>query len=212
MTRGMQRLAFYATGIALTLSFGLINSGAAQAAPEPLSGITAPDLQADADAFVDATIRLAPSIARADDGTLELETTAADAGVNSDTFHQILASLDALNESVLRGELLTTEQLQITPANPSVLHNGVIYYWWGMEVHFTKATLDQIIGAMNAGAGVATIIAIVTAALGGGVAGIAPGVVAALFTIGSGVLQACANSNGVIVSRPYVGPVWCGGH
>ncbi|MFY1696006.1 hypothetical protein [Solwaraspora sp. WMMA2101] len=162
----MQRLAVSAAGVALTLAFGLINPSSAQATPEQPAVITNPSLQAAAEAFAEATSRLTPSIVRADDGTLELETTAADSGINPETFDQVVASLDELNQAVLRGELLTNEQLQVFPASPSIFHNGVIYYWWGMEVHFTATTTSKITNAMNAGAGFSAIVAIVLPVVG----------------------------------------------
>lgn len=208
--RRTQRLGMAAVAATIAATLGVVTANPAQAAPDPAGVTTAASLQAQAEAFVGAAIRLEPSVVRAKDGTLSLRTTAAKAGVGQQAFNQVAASLRVVNSGVRSGELQTTADLQVQQTGLRLLHNGVIYRWWGMEVHFNAVTTNRIIGAMNAGAGIVSLIAIVTVALGG--SGLAAGIVAALLAIGAGVLQICANSSGVKINKPYVGPVWCSGH
>ena len=208
--RNIQRLGAVVVATTLAATLGAVAANPAQAAPDSHGVTTSARLQAQAEAYVDAAIKLEPHLVRANDGTLSMKTTAAEAGVDRRAYNQVAASLRHLNRAVRGGELVTSGDLQVQPAGPVIMHNGVIYRWWGMEVHFDAVTTNRIIGALNAGAGVATLISILTIALGG--SGVLPGIAAALLVIGGGVLQACANSDGVKVMKPYAGPVWCTGH
>ena len=203
------RLAATAVAATIAMTLGATVANPAQAAPDPATVTTAAELQAEAEAFAAAAVRLERSIVRAKDGTLSIQTTAAKAGVNQEAFNQVAASVEVVNQAVRTREWRTTADLQVWPVAYNA-HNGTIVRWWGIEVHLTAAAVSRIVGLLTAGAGLATIAAALTIYLGG--TGVIPGIAAGLLALGAGVLQACANGNGVKFYKPHVGPPWCTGH
>jgi hypothetical protein len=208
-----RRILTTTAAAALSATLAVAGGGASQAIAanpaSPVIGAVAPEA---ATAFIDAVAKIEPSVVRQVDGTLTITTTAAKVGVTEDTFRLVAQSVDVLNEMVRKGQLRTTPGLGVSEPGqgPSLMHNAINVRWWGVEVHLDAYWTNKLLGAMWAGAGVATLISILTAALGG--SGLIAGIVAAILAIGAGVIQFCSNSNGVIIAKPYVGPPYCRGH
>src|SRR5215218_4490139 len=99
-----------------------------------------------------------------------------------------------------------------TDATYSLQSVGSAWYWrwWGVEAHFDSFWTNKLINALNVGAGIAGVTAVVCSATG--VCGVAAGIIAGILAIGSGVIGFCSNANGVVVKRTHAGPSWCQGH
>lgn len=196
---------------AVTATLLVAPANPAHANLDPAEVVTVPNQQAEVEAFVEAVVKLEPSIVRQSNGTLRLSTTAAESGISQDAYDQVAASIRALNQAVVRGELETTADLHVWPAGMSLMHNGVIHRWWGTEVHFSRGVTNTIIGVLaSGGTTVQQVVRVIapylpTAALALLIAG-------ALMTLGAVVVAACANNNGVRIFIPRVGLPWCNGH
>jgi hypothetical protein len=204
-----RRLVLAAIAATVATTLGVVAVNPAQAAPDQTGVTTESSMQAEVRAFIEAAIRLEPSIVRSEDGTLSLGATAAQAGVEQQVFNQVTAELEILNDGVRSGELLTTADLRVSPSSVGVQHNGVIYHWWGMEVHLNAVWTNRIVGAMGGGAGLSALAALVRPIVG---AAVAFPIAGALLAIGAGVIQACSNAGGVRIFRTHTGQAWCKGH
>lgn len=163
-----------------------------------------------------AAAKLERFVVRRADGTLAFRpsTTAAAAGVAPAALTSLKASMSHTNKLVRQGVLATTKSLDVyaTTASYSFQSTYSAWYWrwWGVEVHLSAYWTNKLINALNAGAGIAGLTAILCSATG--VCGVVAGVAAAILAIGSGVIGFCSNSRGVVLKKPYVGPPYCHGH
>jgi hypothetical protein len=200
------------TVAALMLTGGGVAQAGAALADGSNQVVAPPATAADALAFSEAVGRIEPKVARNADGTLTVEATAAGSGVTEETFGQIVASVEALNQLVRQGVLETSDNLRIREVGrgPVLTHNAINVRWWGIEVHLNSSATSDLLGVMTAGAGIAAVVSVLTIYLGG--SGLLSGIAAGLLTLGVGVIQLCSNSNGVIIAKPHVGPPWCRGH
>ncbi len=69
----------------------------------------------------------------------------------------------------------------------------------GVEVHLSAYWTNKLVNALNTGAGIAGITAVLCGATG--VCGVVAGIAAGLLAIGSGVIGFCSNSNGVVLTE-----------
>ncbi|ALD12483.1 hypothetical protein [Clavibacter capsici] len=82
--------------------------------------------------------------------------------------------------------------------------------WFGHQLKLNSCDANRLIGALAAGAGIATVAAIITSETG--VGGIAGALIAGLLAIGGGALAFCAaDGNGLIVDQGWNGVPWCAG-
>ena len=86
--------------------------------------------------------------------------------------------------------------------------NNYSVQWFGDQLKINSCVVQNVIGALTAGAGAAGIAAIILAETG--IGGAAAGVIAGLLAIGAGVLTSCASSGrGVIIDLSFAGIPWC---
>jgi len=179
-------------------------------------GATAARLAAVGEDTAAAAAKLERFVVRHADGTLAFRanTRAATAGVRTATLLSLKASMEYTNKLVRQGVLATTTDLDVyaTDATYSLQSVGSAWYWrwWGVEAHFDSFWTNKLINALNVGAGIAGVTAVVCSATG--VCGVAAGIIAGILAIGSGVIGFCSNANGVVVKRTHAGPSWCQGH
>ncbi|WP_435081379.1 hypothetical protein [Clavibacter michiganensis] len=82
--------------------------------------------------------------------------------------------------------------------------------WFGHQLKLNSCDTNRLIGALAAGAGIATIAAIITSETG--VGGIAGALIAGVLAIGGGAIAYCAaDGNGVILDQGWNGAPWCAG-
>lgn len=80
---------------------------------------------------------------------------------------------------------------------------------WGPYIQLDSCNTNRLIAALGAGAGVATVAALLSGAVG---VGLAAGVVAAVLAIGGGAVAFCAaDGNGVVLRLLWTGTPYCTG-
>ena len=108
-----------------------------------------------------------------------------------------------IGAAVDAGKVATARSAAVALASNCQGINELSYQWFGQQLKLDSCVTGRIIGALSAGAGTAALIALITSETG--IGGLAGGIVAALFTIGAGVLGSCAaDGTGVIID-----PAWC---
>lgn len=83
--------------------------------------------------------------------------------------------------------------------------------WWGMYWNISSANANRLAAVLTAGSGVAAVVSVLIAA---GVVtapgALATGIGSGVMAIGGGVIAFCnANGRGIVIKKPWVGPMWC---
>jgi len=138
-------------------------------------------------------------------------------GVQLQVANEFAAGIVAGGGGVARGPASTTSSSTAAQAQTQALktlasncqgRKGASKYWWGSQLRLNSCGANVLINAIWAGAGLAALAGIITAVTG--VGGIAGAVVAALLTIGAGVLGVCASwGTGIYINQYWVGPPVC---
>lgn len=106
------------------------------------------------------------------DGQFVLSAVSGDAiGVDQQLFASLKASLEQTNAELRAGTLrlkgASWELAQPGMSSPEVLSScagrtGVSWHWWGRKTYFNRCHTEDLILAINAGAGAATLCAIMS--------------------------------------------------
>jgi hypothetical protein len=164
---------------------------------------------------LEAAAKVEPFVVRQRDGTFKVREglTASKLGIDKATFNDVKGSINVTNRLVREGKLWTTVQLDVYSTGaymPISVGSEWYWHWWGVEIYLDAFWTNKLINAMNTGAGVTGVTAVLCASTG--VCGIVAGVSAGIFAIGSGVIGFCSNANGVVIKQVYGGPMLCEGH
>ncbi len=110
----------------------------------------------------------------AKDGTIELNVKGpTDIQVDADSFNELSASLQAVNQMLHKGQLQPSQIRLKTEAQPTAMTEAIItaagtcngtdyfgIYWWGMRLYIDECVTQDVINGMKLGAaGVATVAA-----------------------------------------------------
>ena len=137
----------------------------------------------------------------ASDGTIVLDVkNAADIHVNPDAFDELGKSLQKVNTLLRINQLQPTQVGLKTDFGPSVVMEARITaagscpgidhtytYWWGHQIDLNECQTQKLIADLQIGAGVAALVALLTAALVP--IAIIAGVIGAIMAIEQGVFQ-----------------------
>jgi hypothetical protein len=200
---------------------GATASATAAAAATASATATAPAGVGQEVSVQEAVRVLAPYVRRAADGTFALDAPAAlVAQLPAGSYASVLGSLSGVNALVRSGVLVPDSAGRLVPAGgivqPRSGSDGFNCYWWGCELDIDSVTTSRVEGLLNAGAGAAAIGAALQAAgvITAGSA-LATAIVSGVLWMGAGVIQACANENGVSLYWAGIpggpGMPWCTG-
>ena len=86
--------------------------------------------------------------------------------------------------------------------------NGGSTQWYGWQLKIDSCKSAQMIAAVTAGAGVATVAGLLTSWTG--IGGISAGAIASILAAGAGILSVCAAAGkGMILNLAWTGLPWC---
>lgn len=201
-----------------TLVYPADDTGVATAVQPLDSGVRIQTVLADADAAtsfsytlegVDLAIQPDGSIALYPEGTLTSGVTATGIG-----FIDAPWAFDAAGAAVpthyeVAGD--TFVQIVEPPADAAYPVVADPTAWWGMYWNVSSTTANRLSALLYAGAGVAGIVsALITAGIVTAPGALATGLAAGIMAIGGAVLSYCnAAGRGIVIKKPWVGPVWC---
>jgi hypothetical protein len=135
------------------------------------------------------------------DGTIVLSVKdPAEINVEPDVFDELSKSLGKVNNLLHTGQLhgshvgLKTDfgasaalvEPRMTAAGSCAGTDQTFIYWWGAKVDFNECATQEIIAGMQAGTGIAAIVALIFGATG---VGVLTAVIGALLALGQGVIQ-----------------------
>jgi len=212
----MTKTTIVALVTALCMIIPLAPSTGAAASVSSSNSVAGAAARAAGESTAAAASKLERFVQRSADGTLVFRqgTSPKAAGVSTQSFRDIRASMTKVNALVESGYLQTTKSLDVyaTKAAYSLQSVGSAWYWkwWGVEVHLSAYWTNKLISALNVGAGIAGAAAVLCGATG--VCGVVAGIIGAFVAIGAGIIGFCSNSRGVVLKKTYAGPGWCQGH
>ncbi|BCX03322.1 MAG: hypothetical protein KatS3mg053_1260 [Candidatus Roseilinea sp.] len=148
--------------------------------------------------------RIESHLSQNPDGTLQLTVENADQlGIDPVVFDELRQALSATNDLIQQGKIRPEQVKLRTDFNTradSLSHyttlscagrSGTDYFWWGYVVYMNECQTQVLIGLLTAGAGAATICAVLLTPAA------APcGIAAGLAAIGAGALVALTGAGG----------------
>jgi hypothetical protein len=158
---------------------------------------------------------LNPYVHRATDGRLALSPPSSLARlIVPSVLSPLCRSLEVTNRKIRRGELIGAAGGRVydpTNVGPVVQRpwTGVITEWWGQQHCYDELWTQEIRAGMEVRAGVRVLFATLSSPSGIGAVG--RGVAAGVQAEGIAVIDLVDHGNGIVISHPWVGPVWITG-
>jgi hypothetical protein len=164
---------------------------------------------------------LDPYVVTNERGTLTLSPPAALAR-HVDPRHMAMLrnGLATVNQKIQAGELMVTSGHRVVDPKAVAFNiqwnwNGRSWQWWGVQDYFNEYWTLKIEAAYNMGAALATICAVVAAALAQPEVSLVCGIAVGVLWFGAAWMAWADNGGGVVVSQTYtpfpIGGIWISG-